>query len=281
MDSHRLRELLQEVQSGKLKIADAEARLAELPFAEMGFAKLDHHRPLRCGMAEVVFGSGKRIEDLLAILERARRHHEVVLATRLSEEQMHAVDKRFSEIHRNERARTARLGRATQRLHVHPVAVVTAGTSDIPVAEEARETLEAFGCPSRAVYDVGVAGIHRLLHTLPEIRTAPVVIAVAGMEGALPSVVGGLVGAPVVAVPTSIGYGASFGGVAALLGMLNTCAAGVTVVNIDNGFGAAAAALRMLNSSAKIAHPKNGKHARNGGPRGARARKANTRRSTR
>ncbi|MBI3829948.1 MAG: nickel pincer cofactor biosynthesis protein LarB [Planctomycetes bacterium] len=281
MDSHRLRELLLDVRRGSLKIADAEARLAELPFAEMGFAKLDHHRHLRCGMAEVVFGSGKRIEDLLAILERARQRHEVVLATRLSEEQMRAVAKRFPGVHRNERARTARVGCATLRLQVQPVAVVTAGTSDIPVAEEARETLEAFGCPSRAVYDVGVAGIHRLLHTLPEIRTAPVVIAVAGMEGALPSVVGGLVGAPVVAVPTSIGYGASFGGVAALLGMLNTCAAGVTVVNIDNGFGAAAAALRMLNSAAKLGHAQNGRRASNGDPRRARTQKKNTRRSTR
>ncbi|MCW8133251.1 MAG: nickel pincer cofactor biosynthesis protein LarB [Planctomycetota bacterium] len=270
MDAHRLRTLLEQLQSGALSLAEAQERLAALPFEELGFAKVDHHRSLRCGMPEVVFGANKTTADLLEIMERAARASGSVLATRLTDAHLRALTKRFPKVHVNARARTARLGEPEARASA-PVAIVSAGTSDLPVAEEARETLAAFGCPSKAFYDVGVAGLHRLIHTLPELRAAPAVIAVAGMEGALPSVVGGLVKAPVIAVPTSVGYGASFGGVAALLGMLNTCAAGVTVVNIDNGFGAAAAALRILNLAAPARTPAPAVPHRGNGRRNARA----------
>jgi len=249
MDHSTLCAFLERVRTGKLSIAQAAARLAELPYADLGFAKFDHHRTLRCGMPEVIFGQGKSVQELLGILDRARIHTPVVLATRLSDAQQSAVASRFPDAQVNVKARTARIGSTASSIPGRHVAVVTAGTSDIPVAEEAAETLEAFGCRAERAYDMGVAGIHRLLHLLPSLRKAAVLIVVAGMEGALPSVVGGLVRVPVIAVPSSVGYGASLGGIAALLGMLNTCSAGVTVVNIDNGFGAAAAALRILNGT--------------------------------
>lgn len=251
MNAQQLRALLQEVRAGNLSLAGAEERLAAWPYADLGTVKLDHHRSLRCGMAEVVFGANKSNDDLLHIFEHMLAQSGVVLGTRLSASQQELLAERYPQAQVNALARTVRLGDPAEKLKITPVAVVTAGTSDVPVAEEARETLAAAGCPSESLYDVGVAGLHRLLDRLEHLRTAPALIVVAGMEGALPSVIGGLVRTPVVAVPTSIGYGASFGGVAALLGMLNTCAAGVTVVNIDNGFGAASAVLRILNAGAR------------------------------
>ena len=239
MDAARLKKLLRDVQQGRLSVAVAAARLAELPYADLGFAKLDHHRALRCGMPEVIFGPGKPVAELLQILEQAKRHAEVVLATRLSEEQQRALSARFAGVRINPKARTACLGRPAPAFAGRHVAVVTAGTSDIPVAEEAAETLEAFGCRAERLYDVGVAGMHRLLHRLPALRDAAALIVVDGMDGALPSVVAGLVRCPVIAVPTSVGYGAGFHGIAPLLTMLNSCAPGIGVVNIDNGFGGA------------------------------------------
>lgn len=245
MDPKALQQLLHDVQTGKLDVAQASEQLAQLPFTEMGFAKVDHHRALRTGFAEVIFGTGKTPADTVAIARRASEHAPVILATRLSDAQISALKKHFPKVYVNVRARIARVGKPKPRFN-GTVAVVSAGTSDLPIAEEARETLVAFGAAAEPVYDVGVAGLHRLLHQLPGLRKASAVIAVAGMEGALPSVVGGLLACPVIAVPTSIGYGASFQGLAALLGMLNSCASGVSVVNIDNGFGAAMAALRIL-----------------------------------
>jgi len=247
MDPKDIENLLRDVRAGKVEIAQAIERLAQLPFAEMGFAKVDHHRALRTGFAEVIFGTGKTPADTVAIAARAMEHAPVVLATRLGDTQVKALRKRFLKARLNERARTVRIGTPTVRFK-GTIAVVSAGTSDLPVAEEACETLVAFGAPVEPIYDVGVAGLHRLLHQLPALRKASAAIAVAGMEGALPSVLGGLLACPIVAVPTSIGYGASLNGLAALLAMLNSCAAGVTVVNIDNGFGAAMAALRILRA---------------------------------
>ncbi len=245
MDPKALEKLLRDVRAGKVGVAEAMEHLAQLPFTEMGFAKVDHHRAVRTGFAEVIFGTGKTPGDTVAIAERALEHATVLLATRLGEAQVKALRKRYPKAHLNDRARIARIGTPKVRFK-GTIAVVSAGTSDLPVAEEARETLTAFGAPVELIYDVGVAGLHRLLHQLPALRKATAVVAVAGMEGALPSVLGGLLACPIIAVPTSIGYGASLNGLAALLAMLNSCAAGVTVVNIDNGFGAAMAALRIL-----------------------------------
>jgi NCAIR mutase (PurE)-related protein len=247
MDPKALEKLLKDVRAGKVDVAQAVEQLAQLPFTEMGFAKVDHHRALRTGFAEVIFGTGKTPADTVAIAERALEHTPVVLATRLGDAQMKALRKRFPKAYLNERAHIARIGTPKLRFK-GTIAVVSAGTSDLPVAGEACETLTAFGAPVEPIYDVGVAGLHRLLHQLPALRKAAAVIAVAGMEGALPSVLGGLLACPIIAVPTSIGYGASLNGLAALLAMLNSCAAGVSVVNIDNGFGAAMAALRILRT---------------------------------
>ncbi|MCK6473329.1 MAG: nickel pincer cofactor biosynthesis protein LarB [Planctomycetes bacterium] len=236
MEPKKLEALLKSVSAGTCSVQEAAAALSELPYADLGFAKVDHHRALRCGFAEVVFGAGKSVAETVAIVERARRHAPVVLATRVNDAQAKALSKKFKSAVHNARARTVRVGTPEAMPGTGFAALVSAGTSDGPVAEEAHETLLAFGARVRTCYDAGVAGIHRLLKNLPELREASVVIAVAGMEGALPSV----------AVPTRVGYGASYNGLAALLGMLNTCASGVTVVNIDNGFGAAAAALRIL-----------------------------------
>jgi NCAIR mutase (PurE)-related protein len=230
-------------------VDEAVAQLAHLPFSDIGSAKVDHHRALRCGFAEAVFGSGKRTPDLLRIVADALSGAPCILATRVDRQQAAALRKQFKGAVYNEAARTVRVGKPVPIVTNAEVAVVTAGTSDIPVAEEAMETLQAFGCPARKFYDVGVAGLHRMLGVLPELRRAASVICVAGMEGALPSVVGGLVPCPVIAVPTSVGYGCSMNGLAALLAMLNSCASGVSVVNIDNGFGAAMCALRMMNAA--------------------------------
>lgn len=245
MNENDIRTLLDEVRSGKLGPDEALARLKHLPFEDLGFAKVDHHRALRQGFAEVILGTGKTprqvVEIVRSMLRRKGSTHNILI-TRADAKIAAAVKKahRAAQFHllsgviAIERDREIR-GKGT-------ILVVSAGTSDIPVAEEALLTARMMGNRAEPLYDVGVAGIHRLLEHRPQLTAARVVIVAAGMEGALPSVVGGLVAAPVIAVPTSVGYGASFGGVAALLGMLNSCASNVTVVNINNGFGAACVA---------------------------------------
>lgn len=247
MTPERLRALLAEVAAGAVTVDDAEQRLAWNPVEDLAFASVDHHRALRQGFPEVVFGQGKTADQIVAIAQRIAARGDGFLATRVALDAAEALAAAFPSIDLNPLGRTAWLAPAEplQRKAHGSVLIITAGTSDLPVAEEAAVTAIAFGNPVERLTDVGVAGIHRLLARTDVLRAASVVIVVAGMEGALPSVVGGLVGVPVIAVPTSVGYGASFGGVAALLGMLNSCASGVTVVNIDNGFGAAVAASRI------------------------------------
>jgi NCAIR mutase (PurE)-related protein len=243
----RLRALLAEVASGSVAVDEAERRLAWAPVEDLDFARVDHHRALRQGFPEVVFGAGKTPEQLVAIVQRIAARGDGVLATRVAPEAEAPLRAALPEIRIDLLGRTAWLPSTdpVERRTRGSVLIVTAGTSDLPVAEEAAVTARAFGNPVERLTDVGVAGIHRVLAARDVLASAAVVIVVAGMEGALPSVVGGLVSAPVIAVPTSVGYGAAFGGLSALLGMLNSCAQGVTVVNIDNGFGAAAAASRI------------------------------------
>lgn len=247
MNPERLRGLLAELASGRETVEGALQRLAWAPVEDAGIARIDHHRALRQGYPEVIFGAGKSAEQVVAIAERLAVQGGGFLATRLSDEAAVRLRERFPAMEYNALARAAHLPAegTPQRAARGTVLVVAAGTSDLPVAEEAAMTARAMGNPVETLVDVGVAGIHRLLSESEALRRASVVVVVAGMEGALPSVVGGLVGVPVIAVPTSVGYGAAFGGVAALLGMLNSCAAGVTVVNIDNGFGAGFAASRI------------------------------------
>ncbi len=249
----RVLELLARVAAGEATPTEALERLSWLPVEEVGdnggapFARLDHHRALRQGHPEVVFGPGKTLPQLLEICHRFHDRGEGFLVTRLEPAGLDALSAEFSAGTANREGRTFHVPGpdAAQTSGLGTVLVVSGGTGDIPVAEEAAVTAGAFGNPVDRLYDVGVAGIHRVLGEADRLREAAVVIVVAGMEGALPSVVGGMVGAPVIAVPTSVGYGAAFGGIAPLLGMLNSCAAGVTVVNIDNGFGAAVAATRI------------------------------------
>jgi pyridinium-3,5-biscarboxylic acid mononucleotide synthase len=244
----QLEGLLAEVASGRLTPEAALERLRHLPFEDLSFARIDHHRALRQGRPEVVFCEGKTLDQVLAICERLEAATGSFLGTRASEAIAQRLEARFPRMVWNQLARTVHLPEpkpSQPSSGSGTVLVVSAGTSDLPVAEEAAVVAEAFGHPVERLVDVGVAGIHRLLAANQQLQRARVVIVVAGMEGALPSVVGGMVGVPVIAVPTSVGYGASFGGLAALLAMLNSCAAGVTVVNIDNGFGAAAAASRI------------------------------------
>ncbi len=238
MNRERLLELLARVKGGGLSPAEAADRLAHLPFEDLGFAKVDHHRGLRQGVPEVIYGQGKTPDQVAGIFERLARQGPNVLCTRATAEIAGAVAGRVAGTRWHESARVVEL-RGEPPEPVGLVAVAAAGTSDLPVAEEAAVVLEALGSRVERLYDVGVAGLHRLLAQADVLRRAACVVAVAGMEGALPSVVGGLVDVPVIAVPTSVGYGASFGGVTALLAMLNSCASGVSVVNIDNGFGAA------------------------------------------
>jgi NCAIR mutase (PurE)-related protein len=243
MDRDRLTKLLEKVRRGELAIERAVAQLRHLPFEDLGFAKVDHHRALRQGFPEVVMGEGKQPKDIAAIVKALRRRKANILVTRLTPEKMALLRKLGAPLRYHEAARGATC--ITQKIVIRgkgTVLVISAGTSDIPVAEEAALTAAMMGNRVETLFDVGVAGIHRLLENRLRLDAAAVVIVVAGMEGALPSVVGGLIDKPVIAVPTSIGYGASFNGLAALLGMLNSCAAGVTVVNIDNGFGAGFAA---------------------------------------
>jgi NCAIR mutase (PurE)-related protein len=238
MDAERLRQLFAAVRAGDISPDDAVAQLRHLPFEDLGYAKLDHHRALRVGMPEVIFGQGKTPEHVSGIFARLAREGNNVLATRTDEAQFAAVRQSIPEAERNPAARTIVLHRDRKILGKGMIVVVSAGTSDIPVAEEALVTASIMGNRVQSVYDVGVSGIHRLLACRQLLAEARVVVVCAGMEGALPSVVGGLVGVPVIAVPTSIGYGASFEGLTALLAMLNSCASNVSVVNIDNGFGA-------------------------------------------
>lgn len=243
MDEDRLIALLEGVQKGTVAVGEALEQLRHLPFEDLGFAKVDHHRAIRQGYPEVIMGDGKNVTDIAAIAKTMQSRGADVLITRLSEEKMSALRRRLRgfRYHRQARAATCHTKGAKLR-GKGTIAVVCAGTSDIPVAEEAALTSEFMGNRVERVFDVGVAGLHRLLGHHRQLMAASVVIVVAGMEGALPSVVAGLIRRPVIAVPTSVGYGASFQGLSALLGMLNSCASGVTVVNIDNGFGAGFAA---------------------------------------
>jgi NCAIR mutase (PurE)-related protein len=243
--AEQLEVLLAEVAAGRLAPGAALDRLRHLPFEDLPFARIDHHRALRQGFPEVVFCEGKTTEQVVAICERLEAATGTFLGTRATPGMAEQLKARFPLLAWHPVARVLHLAGERAPRRTGTILVVSAGTSDLPIAEEAAIVADAFGHPVERLIDVGVAGLHRLLAANDQLQRAKVVIVVAGMEGALPSVVGGIVGVPVIAVPTSIGYGASFGGLAALLGMLNSCAAGVTVVNIDNGFGAAAAASRI------------------------------------
>lgn len=243
MNQESLKTMLNAVQSGGLSVEDAVQQLRQLPFQDIGCAQVDHHRHVRQGMPEMIFGEGKTAEQIVAITRALSDRGSNTLVTRLDKEKAAQIIQVFpaANYHAEARCLTLEL-QPPKKQGKGTILVISAGTSDIPVASEALVTASFLGNKVEHVYDVGVAGIHRLLARGEQLAAASVIIVVAGMEGALPSVVGGLVDKPVIAVPTSVGYGASFGGIAALLGMLNTCASGVTVVNIDNGFGAACAA---------------------------------------
>jgi pyridinium-3,5-biscarboxylic acid mononucleotide synthase len=243
-----LRRLLERVRRGTITPLAAERRVREAPFERLEFATLDHQRGLRVGFPEVVFGQGKTPAQLVAILSRLHARHGVVLATRVSEAGLAEVARALPKAQRFERARAVVLRRGPAPRGRGRVLVLCAGTADLPVAEEALVTARVMGSRAELVADVGVAGLHRLLAHRAKLRGARVLVVVAGMEGALPSVVGGLVDRPVIAVPTSVGYGAHFSGLAPLLAMMNSCAAGVTVVNVDNGFGAGYAA-HLINAA--------------------------------
>jgi NCAIR mutase (PurE)-related protein len=246
MNNQELTRLLKSLVDGQISIADGVERLKQLPFEDLGIAKLDHHRELRQGFPEVILGESKSLEQLRTILSALEKHHRNILVTRLDSEKATAICNQFPAGEYDSEARTFCL--IQQKIAITgagKILIICAGTSDLPVAREAAVTARMLGNEVEELIDVGVAGIHRLLAHQDLLRQAAVLIVIAGMEGALPSVVAGLVATPVIAVPTSIGYGASFGGIAALLGMLNSCASGVTVVNIDNGFGAAFAATRI------------------------------------
>jgi pyridinium-3,5-biscarboxylic acid mononucleotide synthase len=241
-------QMLEQVRSGDLTTADALTQIAKLPYEDTGYAKIDHHRSLRLGLPEVIYAAGKTPEQVAGIFERMAAAGGDVIATRASAEAFAAVQAISSNAIFHETARVIGLRQQPKAQDIGPIAVVCAGTSDLPVAEEAAVVAEYLGLEVHRIVDVGVAGLHRILAQREILGQVRVVICCAGMEGALPSVVGGLVAAPVIAVPTSVGYGASFGGVAALLGMLNSCSPNVSVVNIDNGFGAAYVAAMIVRS---------------------------------
>lgn len=249
MNESKLSELLTQVSEGKLPPDQALERLRTLPFAEAGQVLADTHRVIRQGFPEAVYAEGKTLAQTSDALTALVAAHGCALATRVSTDTAALLLERFPTGSYDSVSRLYRIGQMERSSSSPSVVVVCAGTSDLPVAEEAAQTLEFAGVRVNRVTDVGVAGLHRLLDRLEDLRSAGLIIAVAGMEGALPSVLGGLVAAPVIAVPTSVGYGANLKGLSALLGMLNSCASGLTVVNIDNGFGAAIAALRILNST--------------------------------
>ncbi len=245
MNNHALRTLLERLRNGALSVDQALEALRHYPFEDLGFAKIDHHRTLRKGFPEVVFGEGKTIDQIRSIAESLETTEQDILITRIDRHTYDAVRSSVTDLRFDELSRCAYRRLCNENLGRGYVLVAAAGTSDLPVAGEAALTCELMGNEVRRLYDVGVAGLHRLLTYYDEITHAEVIIAVAGMEGALPSVLSGLVDCPVIGVPTSVGYGASFKGLAALLAMLNSCASGVTVVNIDNGFGAGYAAALM------------------------------------
>lgn len=250
MEHRKIEALLEQVREGSVPVREAADKLRFGPVMDLGFASLDGHRRIRCGFPEVVFCEGKTPEQVATILDRLREHETFVLATRVNDEQFDLLASRFADVHVDRPAKIAWLGElpaASGGL----VAVVTAGTSDLPVAREAELTARALGCDAKLIVDVGVAGLERILGRLAEIGQADVVVVVAGMEGALASVVGGLVDVPVIAVPTSVGYGANFHGVSALLCMLTSCAANVAVVNIDSGFCGGFVAGLIARQSAK------------------------------
>jgi NCAIR mutase (PurE)-related protein len=243
MNINQLKKLLTRLRDGATDVATVLEELKKLPYEEMGFATLDSHRHLRQGFPEVVLGEGKEPSQIVALMEKMVERGENILVTRVGKEKVQPVRKIFKKMTYNPKAKTITLiSHKIEMKGKGEVLVMSAGTSDIPVAEEAAVTLEMMGNKVEKLYDVGVAGIHRLFDKKERLFSARVIIVVAGMEGALPSVVGGLVDKPVIAVPTSVGYGANFQGITPLLSMINSCAAGVTVVNIDNGFGAAYAA---------------------------------------
>lgn len=246
MKPEKITELLQSVQRGALSVADATKALEVLPFADLGHTMVDHHRELRTGFPEVVFGENKTDAQIISIVTEMMKRSQQILVTRVTVDKAVAVQRELSLLQYDSEARCLFLDQESQQtMGWGKILIVTAGTSDIPVAKEALLTAKMAGNEVELVNDVGVAGVHRLLHRLDDLRSASVVIVVAGMEGALPSVVGGLVSAPVIAVPTSVGYGVALQGMTALFGMLSSCASGVTVVNIDNGFGAGYAAALM------------------------------------
>lgn len=238
MRAELLRDLLNEVRAGTRTIESAMDRLRDLPFENLGYARLDHHRALRTGFPEVVFCEGKRVEQIIEILERLEQKHSPVLATRASLEIYEAVVRSLPTANYFADARIIQLGVKGAEPTETTALVICAGTADIPVAEEAAVTARALGSRVEKLYDVGVAGVHRLLGERDRLNAANVIVVVAGMDGVLPTIVGGLVAVPVIAVPTSVGYGTGLGGLAALMTMLNACAPGIAVVNIDNGFGA-------------------------------------------
>lgn len=250
MNRHDVLALLEAVRAGALAPQSALERLSTLPYEDAGFARIDHHRGLRLGIPEVIYAEGKSPAQVAEIFARIAATGSDVLATRVSEAAWHAVSARVPTAHFHATARAATLRQQQATPPCGTVAVLCAGTSDLPAAEEAAVTAEFLGAPVERFYDVGVAGLHRLLAHHDALQRCEAAIVCAGMEGALPSVVGGLSPAPVIAVPTSVGYGAAFGGVAALLGMLNSCSPNVTVVNIDNGFGAAVVATLIARKSA-------------------------------
>ncbi len=247
MNKDRLRRILEQLHDGHIEVDDACRLLDTLPFEDLGFAKLDHHRTLRDHFPEVVFCQGKSTEQITAICRQLALQSDLIIGTRASQEVYESVRAQITDIKYDPVARVLFLIRSAPA-KIGQVAVVTAGTADISVAEEAAVCLDIMGAEVSRCYDVGVAGIHRLFARVDEINRAQVIIVVAGMEGALASVVGGLTNKPVIAVPTSVGYGASFNGLAALLAMLNSCASGIGVVNIDNGYGAAALAATILRT---------------------------------
>lgn len=239
MDINTLEKLLNDVKSNNLDVKDALKQLETLPFSDLGFAKIDNHRELRVGYPEVIYGEGKTVEHVVKIVDHMNQKGANVLVTRCSEDMSQGILEICPQANYNPIGRTVCITNAKVEEGEDYIAIVAAGTSDLPVVEEAYETARILGNKVKKITDVGVAGIHRLFANLDDIRNAKVVIVAAGMEGALASVLGGLVNKPIIAVPTSVGYGANFGGLAALLSMLNSCASGVSVVNIDNGFGAA------------------------------------------
>jgi NCAIR mutase (PurE)-related protein len=245
MNTTELKKLLNNLTEGTISVDEALETLRDFPYTDLGFARIDHHRELRTGYPEIVYCAGKTAEQVKAIFHAMEGHDNNIIGTRAGKDMFEYISASFPDAIYYETARIISIRKKELAAPPTKIAVITAGTSDIPVAEEAAVTAELLGNDVVRIYDAGVAGIHRLVDKLPEIRNCRVSIVIAGMEGALASVVGGLVNMPVIAVPTSVGYGASFGGISALLAMMTSCAAGVTVVNIDNGFGAGFAASRI------------------------------------